>query len=277
MFTNHYLFYYFLGAKKGTSEVWVENLPGESDHLIRSADRTKETYWMPIVNARNQSKPNLLDYMSDKPYLRKEILEQYLSAGSRIEALGQEYGNEPLEKLGFEMKTGFQFYRQNIANNYGLILELDASGNILGSLHSPNGVNSFISEAVEGESESPLERVLYIGSFGYPYVLRLAIRKPAVDLANSLTASASARAQALLNMNGSGVGVTGETLASSASTRPNASSTQIGYTPIISPGSGASMSPYMIPFNGTSIPAVLSTWGQFHRLTAPFSLMSRHK
>ena len=258
--------------------MWVENLPGESDHLIRSADRTKETYWMPIVNARNQSKPNLLDFLSDKPYLRKEILEQYLAAGSRLEALGQEYGSEQLEKLGFEMKTSFQFYRQNVANNYGLILELDAAGNILGSLHSPNGVNSFISEAVEGESESPLERVLYIGSFGYPYVLRLAIRKPAVDLANSLTASASARAQALLNMNSV------EPLASmAASTRP-----VTGYSPIItaSPssistsltsglGASAAAAPYMIPFNGSNIPAVLSTWGQFHRLSAPFSLMSR--
>ncbi|KAF7494187.1 Adipocyte plasma membrane-associated protein [Sarcoptes scabiei] len=193
--------YYIRGLKKGTSEVWVENLPGESDHLIRSADKTKETYWMPIVNARNQSKPNLLDFMSDKPYLRKELLDLYQKIGTRIEQLGQEYQSEQLERLGFTMKTGLQFYQQNIANNYGLILELDAQGNILGSLHSVAGVNSFISEALEGESDSPNERVLYIGSFGYPYILKLIIRKPAVDVAQRLASSATGQAQTIVSIN----------------------------------------------------------------------------
>ena len=255
------LFVYLLGPKRGTSEVWIENLPGESDHLIRSADKTKETYWMPIVNARNQSKPNLLDYMSDKPYLRKEILDQYFSIGSRIEQLGQEYGSEQLEKLGFEMKTSFQFYRQNIGNNYGLILELDVNGNILGSLHSTNGVNSFISEALEGESDSPLQRILYIGSFGYPYILRLVIRRPATDIANSLTANLAGNARAIVSFN--------EPLT------PSATSTRaiIGYSPIISPNQGA-LSALLLSqslANQTNIPTVFNTWSQFQRLSAPFS------
>ncbi|KAH7646847.1 strictosidine synthase domain containing protein [Dermatophagoides farinae] len=193
--------YYIKGTKKGASEIWVENLPGESDHLIRSADKTKETYWMPIVNARNQSKPNLLDFMSDKPYLRKELLDIYAKMGSRIEQLGQEYQNEQLERLGFQMKTSLQFYQQNVGNNYGLILELDANGNILGSLHSVAGVNSFISEALEGESDSPNERVLYIGSFGYPYILKLVIRKPAIDVASRLAVAAAAQAQTIVSLN----------------------------------------------------------------------------
>ncbi|KPM08032.1 hypothetical protein QR98_0065450 [Sarcoptes scabiei] len=156
---------------------------------------------MPIVNARNQSKPNLLDFMSDKPYLRKELLDLYQKIGTRIEQLGQEYQSEQLERLGFTMKTGLQFYQQNIANNYGLILELDAQGNILGSLHSVAGVNSFISEALEGESDSPNERVLYIGSFGYPYILKLIIRKPAVDVAQRLASSATGQAQTIVSIN----------------------------------------------------------------------------
>lgn len=170
------------GTKKGTTEVWAENLPGESDHLIRSLDKTRETYWMPVVNARNESSSNLLDWMSDKPYLRKEILDNYARIGTAIEHLGQQYKNEKLEKLGFTMKTGQQFYSQNIANNYGLILELDANGNIIGSIHSPHGTNAFISEAVEGPSDNPDERVLYIGSFGYKYILKLIVKKPIYDL-----------------------------------------------------------------------------------------------
>lgn len=252
--------YFIKGPKKGTSEVWVENLPGESDHLIRSADKTKETYWMPIVNARNQSKPNLLDFMSDKPYLRKEILDQYFAIGSRLEQLGQEYGSEQLEKLGFEMKTSFQFYRTQIGNNYGLILELDANGNILGSLHSTNGVNSFISEALEGESDSPLERILYIGSFGYPYILRLAIRKPAADLASSLMAGGSARS---LLLNNDPMSLAGSTT----------SRTTIGYSPIINP---TNTSPLWQALNSTNLPtSILNTWSQFHRI-APF-VVSRQK
>ena len=245
------LFHFFnTGPKKGTSEVWVENLPGESDHLIRSADKTRETYWMPIVNARNQSNPSLLDWMSDKPYLRKEILDQYNLIGTRLEQLGQEYGNEQLEKLGFEMKTSFQFYRMNIGNNYGLILELDAQGNILGSLHSPAGVNSFISEALEGESESPLERVLYIGSFGYPYILKLAIRKPAIDIAAQLNAAGtsptSARAIVALPDSVSATNIAAQSAALLRS----------GYSAI----------------NGTTVPAVLSTWSQIQRQLMPFGI-----
>lgn len=246
------------GAKKGTSEVWIENLPGESDHLIRSADKTKETYWMPIVNARNQSKPNLLDYMSDKPYLRKELLDQYLRMGSRVEQLGQEYGNEQLEKLGFQIKTSQQFYQQNIGNNYGLILELDATGNILGSLHSVAGVNSFISEALEGESESPNERVLYIGSFGYPYILKLVIRKPASDLAQSLSASG---ARAIVSLND-----------------PSPSSQFVSYAPFraqyaaMSPSSLSSQ--FLLPLaNGSAIPVMSPAWN--HLRLSPFHIRHR--
>lgn len=225
----------------------MENLPGESDHLIRSADKTRETYWMPIVNARNQSNPSLLDWMSDKPYLRKEILDQYNLIGSRLEQLGQEYGNEQLEKLGFEMKTSFQFYRMNVGNNYGLILELDAQGNILGSLHSPAGVNSFISEALEGESDSPLERVLYIGSFGYPYILKLAIRKPAMDIAAQLNAASPSSARAIVALPDAAAGGVGQSAVAAF---------RAGYSAV----------------NGTTVPAVLSTWSQIQRQLMPFGI-----
>jgi hypothetical protein len=143
--------------------------------LIRSGDKHHETYWLPIVNARNVSNPSLIDWLSDKPWLRQEILDKYTEIGNNIEDLGKKWKNEKLERLGFSLKTGSQFYTQSVANNYGMILEMDANGKILGSLHSIDGANSFISEAVEGPSDSPYERVLYIGSFGYPYILRLTI------------------------------------------------------------------------------------------------------
>lgn len=157
-------------------------MPGEADHLIRSEDKSRETYWMVILNARNVSSQNLLDWMSDKPWLRQEILEQYSKIGNNFEELGQQWKNERLDRLGFQMKAGFQFYSQNVANNYGLLLEFDGNGKIIGSIHSTDGRNSLLSEAVEGPSDNPSERVLYLGSFVYPYVLRLVVKKPIYDL-----------------------------------------------------------------------------------------------
>src|SRR5699024_7989401 len=96
--------------------------------------------------------------------------------------------------------------------------------------------------------------ILYIGSFGYPYILRLVIRKPAADIASSLTASAAGTARAVLNFN--------EPLTSMA-TRT------VGYSPIISPISASGL----FQLNSTNnIPGVLTTWSQFHRLAAPFAL-----
>ncbi len=134
------------------------------------------------MNARNVSNPSLIDWLSDKPWLRQEILDKYTEIGNSIEDLGKKWKNEKLERLGFSLKTGTQFYTQSVANNYGMILEMDANGKILGSLHSVDGTNSFISEAVEGPSDSPYERVLYIGSFGYPYILRLTIPNFSQDI-----------------------------------------------------------------------------------------------
>ena len=171
------------GKETGKTETWAENLPGESEHLIRSSEKQHETYWLPIVNARNVSHPNLIDWMSDKPWLRQEILDKYTDIGNNIEELGKKWKNERLERLGFDMRTGWQFYAQNIANDYGMILEMDANGKILGSLHSVDGRNGRITEAVEGPSDNPYERVLYIGSFGYPYILSLKIPNFSQDMA----------------------------------------------------------------------------------------------
>ena len=152
--------------------------------MIRSTEKHQETYWLPIVNARNVSHPNLIDWMSDKPWLRQELLDKYTDIGNNIEDLGKKWKNERLERLGFSMKTGSQFYSQNVVNNYGLILEMDANGKILGSLHSIDGTNSLISEAVEGPSDNPYERVLYLGSFEYTHVLKLTIPNFSQDMAS---------------------------------------------------------------------------------------------
>lgn len=163
------------GSQRGKTETWIQNLPGEGEHLIRSLDKYQETYWLPVVNARNVSSPSMIDWLSDKPWIREEIMQNFTALGQKIEVLGSKWGNSNLERLGFRLRNLHFFYDEAMSNDYGLVLELDANGRLLGSLHSVDGTNHRISEVVEGPTENPYERVLYMGSYINQYILKLTI------------------------------------------------------------------------------------------------------
>lgn len=127
------------------------------------------------MNARNVSSPSMLDWLSDKPWIREEIMQNFTALGQKIESLAAKWSNSHLEKLGFRLKNLHFFYEEALANDYGMILELDSNGRLLGSLHSIDGTNYRLSEVVEGPTENPYERVLYIGSYTNPYILKLTI------------------------------------------------------------------------------------------------------
>ena len=150
-------------------------MPGEGEHLIRSLDKYQETYWLPVVNARNVSSPSMIDWLSDKPWIREEIMQNFTALGQKMEMLGAKWSNSNLERLGFRLKNLHFFYDEAISNDYGLVLELDSNGRLLGSLHSVDGQNFRLSEVVEGPTENPYERVLYMGSYVNPYILKLII------------------------------------------------------------------------------------------------------
>ncbi|KAH9497473.1 hypothetical protein DERF_013465 [Dermatophagoides farinae] len=167
--------HYIRGPQRGKTETWIQNLPGEGEHLIRSLDKYQETYWLPVVNARNVSSPSMIDWLSDKPWIREEIMQNFTALGQKIEMLGSKWSNSNLERLGFRLKNLHFFYDEAISNDYGMVLELDSNGRLLGSLHSIDGSNFRLSEVVEGPTENPYERVLYIGSYTNPYILKLTI------------------------------------------------------------------------------------------------------
>lgn len=102
-------------------------------------------------------------------------MQNFTALGQKIEVLGSKWANSNLEKLGFRLKNLHFFYDEAMSNDYGLILELDANGRLLGSLHSIDGTNFRLSEVVEGPTENPYERVLYMGSYVNPYILKLSI------------------------------------------------------------------------------------------------------
>lgn len=164
-----------LGTQRGKTETWIQNLPGEGEHLIRSLDKYQETYWLPVMNARNVSSPSMIDWLSDKPWIREEIMQNFTALGQKIEMLGSKWSNSNLERLGFRLRNLHFFYDEALTNDYGLVLELDANGRLLGSLHSIDGTNFRLSEVVEGPTENPYERILYIGSYVNPYILKLTI------------------------------------------------------------------------------------------------------
>ncbi|UXI22882.1 6-phosphofructokinase [Sarcoptes scabiei] len=196
--------HYIRGPQRGKTETWIQNLPGEGEHLIRSLDKYQETYWLPVVNARNVSSPSMIDWLSDKPWIRDEIMQNFTALGQKIETLGSKWSNSNLERLGFRLKNLHFFYDEALANDYGMVLELDANGRLLGSLHSIDGTNHRLSEVVEGPTENPYERVLYIGSYVNPFILKLTIPNFTQDYQqkNKQHSSTSSTSSSKMNENG---------------------------------------------------------------------------
>lgn len=63
--------YYLKGPKKGTSEVFMENLPGAVDNIRRSSSGG---YWVASASCRHSKQYfNLLDSLGPRPWLRSLI------------------------------------------------------------------------------------------------------------------------------------------------------------------------------------------------------------
>jgi sugar lactone lactonase YvrE len=113
--------YWLSGPKAGTDEIFIDNLPGFPDNISRSQ---KGTYWVALFTIRNEAADKLHPFPS-----RKNLLSKVPPA----------------------------LWPQ--ANPYGLVIELDAQGNIIQSLHDPTGnhLNGITSAQEYGD-------YLYLGS-----------------------------------------------------------------------------------------------------------------
>ncbi|KAK2150923.1 hypothetical protein LSH36_382g01005 [Paralvinella palmiformis] len=124
--------YHLTGPKQGKVEKFIENLPGIPDNIRRSSGGG---YWVALGTCRNAQRVNLLDILQDYPWIRKQLAkipERFLSTA---------------------------------ISSCTLIIELDEQGNIIRSLHDPDGERfSRISEVEEHAGH------LYIGSFCVPYI-----------------------------------------------------------------------------------------------------------
>lgn len=124
--------YWLEGDAAGTAEIFVDNLPGFPDGVSRSP---RGTYWVAMFTMRNPDADNL----APSPFMKKLIWRL------------------PRALLPKPAK-------------YGLVLELDADGKIVRSLHDTQGAHFwFITSAEEVDGK------LYLGTLHDPRVGRLAL------------------------------------------------------------------------------------------------------
>ena len=111
------------GPRAGEREVFADNLIGIPDNLHRAPDGT---YWV----AANNIRPAIIDGMHPSPFLK----EQFAKLGQdRLRAISAD-------------------------SRYGLVLQLDERGEVVRSLHDPEGRLYNLSAALEHEGD------LYLGT-----------------------------------------------------------------------------------------------------------------
>ncbi|PVD25747.1 hypothetical protein C0Q70_13407 [Pomacea canaliculata] len=121
--------------RRGTIDVFAENLPGFVDNIRRT---NRGTYWVAFSRARHANLPSVLDTYGTQPAIREHIMQM------------------PREDVMMQ------------SPKFGIIVELDANGKIIRSLQDPSGhVYSGVSEVNE------VNNVLYLGSFEKNFIGRI--------------------------------------------------------------------------------------------------------
>lgn len=128
--------YYLTGPKTGSTEVFIDNLPGMPDNIRPSRDGG---YWVGMAFANGRRGLLTMDLIAPYPWLKRFIAKII----------------DPVKIM--------QFMPQ-----YGLIIELNQKGEIVQSLHDPTGeIAPSVSEVLDtGDA-------LYLGSYHAPYLLKL--------------------------------------------------------------------------------------------------------
>ncbi|KAL3103607.1 hypothetical protein niasHT_020630 [Heterodera trifolii] len=135
--------YYFAGPKKGTQQIFVDNLPGFPDNIRIS--RSGDSFYVALPFHRSEQKPHIFDRLGPWPLARKFI-------------------GELLKILPDNVLQRFV-----VGSTHGIVLQLDLNGMILRSWHDPEGtVISHISEVDDDGGD-----FLYLSSFVNNYIGRM--------------------------------------------------------------------------------------------------------
>jgi sugar lactone lactonase YvrE len=122
--------HWLTGPRAGQSEIFASNLPGYPDGISRSP---RGTYWVALFTTRNPR----ADWLSPRPFAKKTLSRLPRAMWPKPEP-------------------------------YGLVLELDADGTILRSLHDPGGQH--VRQITNAEEH---DGWLYLGSLANDFIARV--------------------------------------------------------------------------------------------------------
>lgn len=159
---NRVMKYHLSGKKEGKLEVFIDNLPGFPDNIRTNREGG---YWLPLFMANPPEKSDLLSRLRSYPTVRKVIARLISILRSTVIFIESFHPSECLKD--FASKLGTVQYYSTMYTPYGLLLELNNKGKIIRSLHSPQGILSYISEVYSyGDA-------LYLASPNNPFLAKL--------------------------------------------------------------------------------------------------------
>lgn len=159
---------YLSGPKKGQLELVVNSLPGEPNHIRRSESQP-ETYWVPVNAARNATHYGNLDRISSS-VLPKEVILYLIKGVDDLFVIFKRFIDADYWSFRWNSYV-FDWYLNDF--KHGLVIQIDANGKILNSLHSTTGRLTNIEEAVEIDLNK--QRNLFLTSAFNQFIAKLSV------------------------------------------------------------------------------------------------------
>lgn len=157
--------YYIKGKNAGTTDVFIDRLPGATDNLTPDANGI----WVPLVMAIDAEHPALWQSAANAPYVRRFLCRVLALIEAPFKLVQSVYPNP---------------YTQWVVNRVGhfetlsallpprtTILRVDWNGKIVGSLHGFDRSVQNVAHVLEDGD------YLYLGSFANRYLGRVALPK----------------------------------------------------------------------------------------------------
>nr|QKV49916.1 hemomucin [Locusta migratoria] len=159
--------YYLKGEKKGSTDIFVDKLPGLPDNLSHDG---KGGYFVPLVMAADKDHPAINHIISGYPILRKFLVRLLALVEMPFQFIERFYPNYYTKRATHWI--GHFESVQFVGPKRTTILRLDKDGKVLDSMHCLDGTLSSISEVIE------FEDALYFGSPFNSYIGRIKLEKP---------------------------------------------------------------------------------------------------
>ena len=153
--------YHLTGPKKGTSEIFIEGLPGLVDNLTPDADGI----WVPLVVSADPENPMLAQQLTSLPHLRKFIIRVLWLIETPFSLIHTYFPNIVTEKLLTEVGNTEQLLF--IIPKRQTIVRLDWKANVVAAMHSDDGSAILVTHVME------FEDYLYFGTPYFNYISRV--------------------------------------------------------------------------------------------------------